>query len=424
MKLQTIRSQAKPIGYRHILYLFALIGFFATSMILYGYYLGVRVADVFTPLQNAAMEVQLEVTSAHLKFDEIMSNERHPKHGGMPSVYRHLDSADWFVQAMLEGGENAEGRFIPVDDEQIRGGLVQIQNSLAEFRRLAERRWEMSQQPVIDATEAVTLDRQLTELFDSIISKGDTVETKVRQLTSQAMTYFNISHLLLLTFSILVTVFISLMFYRFVRYQRHNFSMLEEINQKLNREIEKRKKVEAKLELQASTDALTSTYNRNKMGEMLDEEWSRMKRYETTFSLIMLDIDHFKEINDEYGHQAGDMALITVARRLAGELRDIDSLARWGGEEFLLLLPNTEQNGAIEVAERCRVALTSTEIETFRITASFGVVQCSNRDRDLNHLLKRVDIALYQAKDAGRNRVAAPDASYVTPTNSFDNYQI
>lgn len=424
MKPQTTRSQAKPIGYRHILYLFAVIGFLATSMILYGFYLGVRVADVYTPLQDAAMETKLEATSAHLKFDEIMSGERHPKHGGLPSVHKHLDNADWYIQAMLKGGENSEGRFIPIEDEQIHSQLVDIQASLAEFRQLTRERWELSQQPKIDAAEAAALDQQLNNLFNFAIQETDSIETKIQQLSRTEMVYFNIIHLLLLVFSILMTVFISLIFYRFVRSQQNSFSMLEEVNQKLNQEIEKRKKVEAKLEMQASTDALTNAYNRSKMGELLDEEWSRAKRYGTLFSLVMLDIDHFKEINDEHGHQAGDKALIAVAQRLTRELRDIDCLARWGGEEFLLLLPNTSQKGATELAERCRVALMSTPIESFNITASFGTAQYDTQDQDLNHLLKRVDIALYQAKNAGRNRVVASDPSYTPATNTLDSYQI
>lgn len=161
-------------------------------------------------------------------------------------------------------------------------------------------------------------------------------------------------------------------------------------------------------EYAARTDELTSLPNRRDMRGQLEAEFSRYQRSEQHFSVILLDIDHFKTINDNYGHDAGDIVLIKFADALRDVCRKMDTAARWGGEEFLVLLPETSLVEALAMAERLRLRISRLEVaygnKTIRLTASCGV--CSiNSAGDLGSLLKQADIALYQAKLRGRNIV-------------------
>ncbi len=164
------------------------------------------------------------------------------------------------------------------------------------------------------------------------------------------------------------------------------------------------------LQHEAEHDALTGAYNRHRLEGDLQEELSRAKRHDHPLSLVMFDIDHFKRINDEFGHITGDYVLKTVARMVWGILRKHDAMFRYGGEEFLMLLPETDLQGALAVAEKARVTveelvLTYNGKELPKMTVSFGVAAAPQHGRDAAELLKAVDAALYQAKQGGRNRV-------------------
>ena len=175
-------------------------------------------------------------------------------------------------------------------------------------------------------------------------------------------------------------------------------------------DIGERKRMEGELRRLASTDALTGLYNRPRLEEYLDQAEERHQRSGSPYALVMFDVDHFKAINDRYGHDRGDAVLRELARTVAGQLRATDILARWGGEEFMVLAQDSERRGAVHLAERIRAAV---EAETFSggidVTVSVGVAAVRPQERR-REVLKRVDQALYTAKEEGRNRVAcAPD---------------
>ena len=156
----------------------------------------------------------------------------------------------------------------------------------------------------------------------------------------------------------------------------------------------------------AFTDHLTGLANRRRFERQLDREVGRVLRYEHPFSLLMLDIDSFKNLNDTYGHDAGDEAIRRLARVLREGTRGIDLAARIGGEEFAVLLVETSKDGALEVAERLRLAIRALEIPgAEQITASFGVAECPSDAQTASDLLKAADVALYEAKRNGRDRV-------------------
>jgi diguanylate cyclase (GGDEF)-like protein len=161
----------------------------------------------------------------------------------------------------------------------------------------------------------------------------------------------------------------------------------------------------------ASTDSLTGLTNRRRFMELAAQELLRARRYGSSLALILIDLDHFKRINDEHGHLVGDQALVHAAKVLASSVRDVDFIARHGGEEFAVLLPMTDADGAAEVAERCTRRLADTPLIVdglgpIRVTASMGVASCAGgRCGDLDDLLRVADAALYRAKEAGRDRV-------------------
>lgn len=175
------------------------------------------------------------------------------------------------------------------------------------------------------------------------------------------------------------------------------------------RDITERKRLEAMLVERAQIDPLTELWNRRALMTRLRQEWSRKQRYGARgLVLIMCDIDHFKSVNDTHGHQVGDDLLRRIAKVFLSQCRESDLPTRYGGEEFVIVLPGTNAEEAANLAERCRRGIEDIELDvdagTVKVTASFGITD----DGDLpsvDALIEQADKALYQAKHAGRNRI-------------------
>ncbi len=186
---------------------------------------------------------------------------------------------------------------------------------------------------------------------------------------------------------------------------RDSMNGLRRANERLEDDKARLNELNALLERQSITDSLTELANRRRISQVLEDEAYKSRVRGRTFSIILLDIDHFKEVNDTYGHQVGDSVLVEFARLLKENARRIDTVGRWGGEEFLLILPDTNLEGARAMAENLRK-----KVEAFLFTgagnktASFGVGECG-KDADLREIIGKVDKALYAAKERGRNRV-------------------
>lgn len=185
-------------------------------------------------------------------------------------------------------------------------------------------------------------------------------------------------------------------YHRFLEKQHTLIELLNQLHQKL-------------LEHQHSIDTLTGVANRKSINLVMDQMFENARRYDHHYSVAMLDCDKFKRINDEYGHMTGDQVLKHIAAYLQQALRKSDGIGRYGGEEFLLFLPETNQDTAYEVMDKCIKGLAEQEFnvdgKSIRITASVGVSEVRDDDDDAWLAVKRADFALFKAKESGRNKV-------------------
>ncbi|MDX2368722.1 MAG: diguanylate cyclase [Colwellia sp.] len=176
------------------------------------------------------------------------------------------------------------------------------------------------------------------------------------------------------------------------------------------RDISEKNKLLDELLLSSRKDPLTDLYNRRSFTKFLILEITRSKRFKHGFSLMMLDIDHFKLINDKFGHSCGDAALIAFSNTLTNNIREVDTLCRWGGEEFMILLPEISKENAVTVAEKIRKNVESLETTygdaLVKMTVSIGLGYFSGDSIEMNSMINTVDKCLYKAKKTGRNKVS------------------
>jgi diguanylate cyclase (GGDEF)-like protein len=196
----------------------------------------------------------------------------------------------------------------------------------------------------------------------------------------------------------LLVIFAAELFYRFIQSRNQLQALTQE------------------LDLVSRLDPLTGIYNRRHLDDTIGNTVSTVKRHNQSLALVIADVDHFKRVNDTYGHDAGDTVLVEVTSRMMKTLRSGDLLGRWGGEEFLIVLPMTTVEGARLAAERMREIVAATPItledgQQLNITASFGCAAMRGEDADPDALIRRADAALYEAKEGGRNRVVVDPAS-------------
>ncbi|WP_426415260.1 sensor domain-containing diguanylate cyclase [Aestuariirhabdus sp. LZHN29] len=174
----------------------------------------------------------------------------------------------------------------------------------------------------------------------------------------------------------------------------------------LLRDITNQKRLEEELRALSNTDALTRLFNRRFLDESLKAELERSYRYSSELSILMFDVDHFKKFNDNHGHEQGDRVLQAIAREMRRLSRSVDFACRYGGEEFMIILPNTGLEGAGVLAERLRSDIEKTEVDGLRVTISIGVASArDHKPSDAANFISIADTALYEAKDAGRNCV-------------------
>jgi len=217
---------------------------------------------------------------------------------------------------------------------------------------------------------------------------------------------------------IIVLLFIWLLVFKYVKKKTIDYkAYVDSKNSELvttNKTLEDRvvqrtqelKEATDQLEELARTDTLTDIHNRYSIMKILDAEVDRAKRYANPLTLLMYDVDHFKRVNDTHGHRAGDSILYNLTQVVKNSLRDIDIVGRYGGEEFLVIMPSTLLSDAIEVAQRvCETVSNHKFNQIEQLTISVGLVELG-RDETMDMLFTRADRLLYRSKDSGRNRVS------------------
>jgi diguanylate cyclase (GGDEF)-like protein len=190
-------------------------------------------------------------------------------------------------------------------------------------------------------------------------------------------------------------------------------ALQDELRQK-NKQLEE---LLAKVELLAITDPLTELFNRRHLEAALEMEWKKSKRYEQPLACLMIDIDHFKSVNDIYGHKAGDSVLREIAWLIKNNLRAVDTVARWGGEEFIAILPQTDKEDAIKAASRILEIVLNhkfKQVPERRITVSVGLAYSGPSIDTTEKLTHAADFALFEAKRKGRNRIEIAPEDYLS----------
>ena len=245
----------------------------------------------------------------------------------------------------------------------------------------------------------------LLEIFEKLVSSIDN-EKKQEIINKYIAIRFEQGFDYIAMYKIVaIALFIIILILFWNRKIRERKEELEKIYNQLKEKDLKLQKVNEKLEILSSVDKLTNIYNRRKIDSYLIEEIQRSVRSGDNFSVIMIDIDYFKRVNDDFGHQVGDAVLVKVAKLIKESIREIDILGRWGGEEFLIICPFTKDRGLIAEAERIRKNIEMYDFEKVgNETVSIGVTTYMKNDTP-NMILKRVDTALYKAKNSGRNNV-------------------
>jgi len=196
--------------------------------------------------------------------------------------------------------------------------------------------------------------------------------------------------------SIFITAFLVIWLAIYTSYQK------ERLLDKKNLEL---KKTNKQLHQLSITDNLTKLFNRNKLDEILIAEANRLNRYSTAFGIILIDVDHFKSVNDIYGHQMGDTVLKELSNILKSHTRKVDTVGRWGGEEFLIVCSESELKGILILAEHLKEKIATYPFSLGeQKTASFGI-SIYKKDENIESMIKRADDALYKAKENGRNKV-------------------
>jgi two-component system, cell cycle response regulator len=177
----------------------------------------------------------------------------------------------------------------------------------------------------------------------------------------------------------------------------------------LNKKARQLQEMLTRVETLANVDSLTGLFNRRRFAAVFDSEFKKAQRYQLHLSCAMLDIDFFKQVNDDHGHVAGDHVLRDTVKIIQNNIREVDTVARWGGEEFVILSPNTPKESARVVAERIREAVSRKKFRSLgdrQVTVSIGIADRSDPTiKTAEQLVKTADVALYEAKNSGRNRV-------------------
>lgn len=373
-------------GLRQYRFMIVLIitGAMIVSISIYSIRVAHRIADMHAPLVDAAMEIKLELVFARLYLEEFISDR---KPTTKRQIASHLKQAQWYARAMLSGGQNSEGIFIPLEDNVLRNEIIETIEKITQIDLL----FHALASDIATAEQGSEIDQVFEQKFQIALEKADTVEDALLAIIAKERAWQKVTNLigLMLLVAILVVAGIY-----FVARQRLELKLVSQL-----REL-------------ATHDELTGIANRRSFNSTLSNEWNHALRAQGSLSLVICDIDLFKQYNDALGHQAGDECLRSVAEVMHSILqRPVDSVARYGGEEFAFILPFTDVDGAVNMMDRLHDKLRmkkllhpDSKVSNY-VTISAGIASLTpNSESSIEEFISTADGALYRAKDEGRNR--------------------
>jgi diguanylate cyclase (GGDEF)-like protein len=373
-------------GLRQYLFIIvlAITGVVIISTSIYSIRVAHHVADMHAPMVDAAMEVRLELAFARLYLEEFISGK---KSITKRDVTSHLEQAQWYAQAMLSGGQNSEGTFIPLEDNVLRSEITVAIEKITQIDVL----FQALASDIAKAGQGSEIDRVFEEKFQIALEKADDVENALLVMIMKDRSRQKVTDLIGLIFSIVIFIVAGIYFVARQRLELKLISQLREM---------------------ATLDVLTGIANRRSFNSTLSNEWNHALRAQASLSLVICDIDLFKQYNDALGHQAGDECLRSVAEVMRSILqRPVDSVARYGGEEFAFILPFTDVDGAANMMDKLHDKLRMKKLPhpdsqvSDYVTISAGIASLiPGQESSIEEFISTADGALYRAKDEGRNR--------------------
>ncbi|MDG3088518.1 EAL domain-containing protein [Vibrio hannami] len=368
--------------------LFAMVGLYS---------LGNSLLIKRTPILEATEKIKIHTTTAHLWFEEILSGDNNVD---IKAVWGHLDNADWYIDALLDGGTNTQGTYFPVYNQMLRDRVLSIKAKSADFSKIEKVRYQNADMPSTD----IILDEQSDKIFLDLIKEINELSNVVKNdYYKNTIKYQSISYLIIgiaIAGSILLLYVLYIKQTAYLRLFRSLKSAKEAIEQK-NEDLHK----------QAHFDALTGLPNRVLLIDRLERTIQRAKRSSNAFAVIFIDLDHFKEVNDTFGHHAGDLLLQMVSKRIQSTIRSADTAARISGDEFIVILDGLQDaDVAMQASSKVAGQLVRTISNAYRIeentaliSASIGVAIYPEDSKSADELIKCSDNAMYYAKSLGKN---------------------
>ena len=348
-----------------------------------------------SPLAEAAAEIKINGSLAYLWFDEIVSGDTTQS---IQEVWYYLEIADWHVGALLDGGESIMGSYQPISDPELRERLMMLRQTLAEFRQYAGSHYQQS------VLETPSLGLKTDEYYLDFASQADEIQRVIKTSYESGIASYTKTSITL----IIAAVFIGVYSLRvqFKHEQSRDLLLKSLTDAKSSIELKNKQ-----LHTQAYFDPLTELPNRTLFLDRLGQSILNAQQTQRPFALLFLDLDHFKEVNDLYGHAAGDELLKQVAQRITQSIRVTDLSARFSGDEFVIVLEHLRDvDMAVSVANKIASKLIKRLREPFElkhgtaeVTASIGISIYPDDSTSQHSLIRYADDAMYHAKSLGKN---------------------
>lgn len=387
----------KPGSARKPLILTGATAVLSFLLLLYIHSTSRNALEKFVPWVDASTEIKLEIALAHLWLEEVLSGDSHES---IEQVRHHIEEATWYASAILDGGKNNHSHILPLTEKSLRSQVNQVLYMIQQFQIAAEERYAS---PDL-AGSGSEPDQNIDQLFHNFMDASTQLESALKLQIAQEHSAQN-SFIIMLTLAIsAMTVISGYSIWRFTISRGRYLAKLAVANARILEQNAQLKRI-------AHTDQLTGLPNRKMLEVMTRQAISRVQRNGHALSLTFIDLDFFKPINDEFGHNIGDKVLINFTTTIKHQLREGDLLARLAGDEFILLIQDdtTEKvKQALEhIFSRINQRLADPILDSpsaIHIRCSSGTALAPQDAIDFETLLHYADIAMYESKNKGRGQ--------------------